>query len=279
VAERCQGEIVGADAFQIYRGLDILTAKPQPAQRARVPHHLIGEIPLTHSFDVAQYLALARARFSEILARGRLPIVVGGTGLYLRALTRGLAELPGADAKIRAELEARPLTDLQRQLAELDPEGVAQTDLKNPRRVVRALEVCLVTGRPFSSFRRQWSAELPLSRGVILALDRHTLHGRIERRTTAMFDAGVVEEVAGCGEIGPTAGQVLGLREVRAHLHGQMTRAECITSLAQATRQYAKRQMTWFRREPALQMLDLSNLPVAELVDRLSTQVATLKAP
>jgi tRNA dimethylallyltransferase len=279
VAERCDGEIVGADAFQVYRGLDILTAKPPPELRARIPHHLIGEIPLTHAFDVAQYLALARERIAEIRARGHVPIVVGGTGMYLRVLMRGLAELPGADLKLRAELESRPLAELQRQLAGLDPESAGHIDLQNPRRVIRALEVCLLTGRPFSSFREEWSAETPAPCGVVLTLDRETLHARIERRTAAMFDAGVVEEVSGCGELGSTAGQVLGLREVRAHSGGGMNRAECIDALAQATRQYAKRQMTWFRREPALEMSDISARAPQELINDLAARAATVKAP
>ncbi len=274
VAEQCNGEIIGADAFQIYQGLDILTAKPSPALRARVPHHLIGEIPLTQSFDVAQYLTLAQARIADIRARGRVPIVAGGTGMYLRALLRGLADLPPADAELRAQLEARPLADLQRQLAELDPEGVNRIDLKNPRRVIRALEVCLLTGRPFSSFREQWTGEASAPRGVVLTLDRETLHTRIEHRTEAMFDAGVIDEVAQCGDLGPTASQVLGWREIRAHLRGEMSRAECITAIAQATRQYAKRQMTWFRREESLEMLDLASTPPGALVSRLAAQAA-----
>ena len=260
VAERCGGEIVGADAFQIYRGLDILTAKPSASLRARVPHHLIGEIPLTQSFDVAQYLRAARQRIAEIRARGRVPIVTGGTGLYLRALTRGLADLPGADAPLRAQLESQPLADLQRWLAELDPAGAAQIDLKNPRRVIRALEVCLVTGRPFSSFREQWAGPPPGVRGVVLTLDRTVLNARIDRRTEAMFTAGVIEEVRATAEAGPTASQTLGLREIRALLAGQLTRADCLAALQHATRRYAKRQMTWFRREPALEAIDLGGI-------------------
>jgi tRNA dimethylallyltransferase len=276
VAERCGGEIVGADAFQIYRGLDLLTAKPSPELRARVPHHLVGEIPLTQSFDVAQYLALARERIAEIRGRRRVPVVVGGTGMYLRALMRGLADLPGADPAIRAELERRPLADLQRQLAELDPEGARHIDLQNPRRVIRALEVCLLTGRPFSSFREQWSAETSPRWGAVLTLDRELLHTRLEHRTVSMFEAGVIDEVAQCGELGPTASQVLGLREIRAHLRGEIDRAECLTAIVQATRQYAKRQMTWFRREPALEMIDISSAAAEELVNRVAVQATAM---
>jgi tRNA dimethylallyltransferase len=279
VAERCDGEIVGADAFQIYQGLDILTAKPSPELGARVPHHLIGEIPLTQAFDVARYLELARERLAQIHARGHVPIVVGGTGMYLRALMRGLAELPTANAELRAEMETQPLADLQRRLAELDPEGVRNIDLQNPRRVIRALEVCILTGRPFSSFREQWSGDPTAGQGVILTLDREILNARIDRRAAAMFEAGVVEEVAQCGELSPTAGQVLGLQEIRGHLRGETSRDECIAALAQGTRRYAKRQMTWFRREPSLESIDLSSTSKESLIHRLAAQAAAIKQP
>jgi len=145
--------------------------------------------------------------------------------------------------------------------------------------VVRALEVCLLTGRPFSSFRAEWSAGTHPARGVTLTLDRATLLGRIDRRAAAMFEAGVAAEVAQCGEIGPTAGQVLGLSEVRAHLRGELSREECVRALAQATRQYAKRQMTWLRREPALTMRDLSDGAADALIHQLADQArATVTA-
>lgn len=274
VAERCGGEIVGADAFQVYRGLALLTAQPSPAERARVPHHLLGEIPLSQSFDVAQYLRAAGQRITEIHACGRVPIVVGGTGLYLRALTRGLADLPGADADLRASLESQPLANLQRQLAELDPTAAGQLDLQNPRRVIRALEVCLVTGRPFSSFREQWNGPPPGIRGVVLALERTALLTRIHERTEAMFAAGVMEEVRAAGEVGPTASQTLGLREIRAHLAGQLSRADCLAAIQLATRQYAKRQMTWFRRETALTPIDLGITDPVQLAETLAASIA-----
>ena len=249
VAERCHGEIVSADAFQVYAGLDILTAKPSPDLLARVPHHLIGEVPLTDSWDVARWLDAARTRIAEIRERGRVPIIVGGTGLYIRALTRGLADLPPASPALRAELAARPLADLQHQLAELDSESARQIDLQNPRRVIRALEVCLLTGRPFSSFRQQWSAASSGWRGIVLTRDREELYARIDQRTEEMFSGGVVEEVQATDQVGATACQTLGLREIRALIAGEMTKPECAAALQQATRQYAKRQMTWFRRE------------------------------
>ncbi len=271
VAQECGGEIVGADAFQIYAGLDLLTAKPSAELRNLIPHHLLGEVPLTQAFDVAQYLAAARQRIAEIHARGRVPIVCGGTGLYLRALTRGLAELPPADAALRSDLEPLPLTELQRRLTELDPVSTAQIDLKNPRRVIRALEVCLLTGKPFSSFREQWTASDNERCGVVLTRDRAELHDRIAARTEAMFADGVIDEVERVGKLGPTAEQVLGLREIRALLAGEITRAECSTAIQQATRRYAKRQMTWFRREPSLEPVKvIASTDVASLVTKLA---------
>lgn len=260
VAEACGGEIVGADAFQVYRGLDILTAKPSAEALARVPHHLVGTVPLEEPFDVARWREAALAAIAAIRARGRLPIVAGGTGLYFRALTRGLADLPPASPELRAELNALPLEEALERLERLDPEGAARVDRRNPRRVVRALEICLATGRPFSSFRREWETAPPFH-GVLLERSPGELAERIARRTEAMFAQGVVEEVravAGTGTIGPTALQVLGWREITALLRGECTREEAVGAIAQATRRYAKRQRTWFRAEPMFAPVSLS---------------------
>ena len=273
VAERCDGEVVSADAFQVNGGLDLLTAKPTAEVRARVRHHLVGEIALTRSWDVAQWLDAARSRIGEIHARGRVAIVAGGTGLYIRALTRGLADLPPASPELRAELEAEPLNELTRRLAELDPEGAGRIDLKNPRRVIRALEVCLLTQRPFSSFREQWETTPHGWRGIVLMRDREDLYARIDRRTEEMFAAGVIEEVRDVGEIGPTASQTLGLREIRAHLAGELSRGECIAAIQQATRHYARRQLTWFRRETAFRNVNLSSFDHTSLADEISREV------
>lgn len=252
VAERCGGEIVGADAFQIYAGLDLLTAKPAPELRARVPHHLIGEIPLTQTFNVARFLELASARMAEIRARGGVPVVVGGTGLYVRALIRGLSELPAGDPSLRAELEHAPLPELQERLRELDPAACAWIDLQNPRRLVRALEVCIASGKPYSSFRAEWRAAPPRRVGVVLTRERDDLYARIDQRVEEMFRDGVVEEVRSAGEVASTAAQTLGLREIQAFIRGEMSQRECIAAIQQATRRYAKRQMTWFRKEAGL---------------------------
>jgi tRNA dimethylallyltransferase len=259
VAERCGGEIVSADAFQIYEGLDLLTAKPGEELRRRVAHHLIGEVPATRRFDVAQFAALASARIAEICARGKVAIVCGGTGMYLRALMRGLADLPAADGQLRRRLEEQPIEELQRRLAELDPVAMAQIDLRNPRRVIRALEVCLLTGQPFSSFRDEWAATPGRGSGVVLLWERAELHRRIATRTAGMFAAGVEDEVRAISPLGPTANQAIGVHEIQELLAGRLKREECIRSIEQATRQYAKRQMTWFRRETALTPIELTS--------------------
>jgi tRNA dimethylallyltransferase len=259
VAERCGGEIVGADAFQIYEGLQILTAQPSAALQARAPHHLVGSVPVRDSFDVAQYLQSAIRTIRDVISRGRLPIVCGGTGLYLRALLRGLADLPAADLELRSTLEARPLDELQRQLIELDPISACSVDLQNPRRVIRALEVCLISGKPFSSFRREWSQTADeKAAGVLLTRARSELLQRISERTRAMFRSGVEDEVRTLAQIGPTAEKTIGYRQVRALLAGEISRDECIASIDLATRQYAKRQATWFRRERSLACVNLS---------------------
>lgn len=260
LAEAFGAEIIGADAFQVYRGLDLLTAKPTQAEMARVPHHLVGVVPLSESFNAGRYRELALAALDEVRGRGHVAIVVGGTGMYLRALTRGLADLPPAPPELRAELAANPLPRLLERLRELDPEAATTIDVQNPRRVQRAVEVCLMTGRPFSEFRREWEREVPFQ-GVLLERDREELYERIDLRAAALFENGAVEEVRtalASGEASPTARQVIGWREIEAFLRGELSRADAIAAIAQATRRYAKRQQTWFRREPMLTPVSLS---------------------
>ncbi len=250
VAEACGGEIVGADAFQIYAGLDWLTAKPSPEELARVPHHLVGIAPLGEPYNVARYLEAALAAIAGILARGKLPVVAGGTGLYLRALTRGLSDAPPSSPELRDTLTATPLPELVARLASLDPAAAATIDLKNPRRVVRALEVVILSGKPFASFRQEWERS-PEFAGVLLERPREELNRRIDERVVAMFRQGVVQEVADAAAANEKAEcEAIGWNEIRALLRGEMRETDCIAAIQQATRQYAKRQMTWFRKEP-----------------------------
>ncbi len=262
LAEELNAEIIGADAFQIYAGLGILTAQPSAELRARVPHHLVNCIPLAESFDVVRYVKAARQTAGEILARGKVPLVVGGTGLYFRALMHALDETPPADERLRAELMAHSLEKLQAEYQALDPVGAARIDFQNPRRLVRAIEVCRLSGRPYSSFRRDWSGGNQNSAGakfraVFLDRERSVLYARIDQRVEDMFANGVLDEVTRVPGISETAAQTLGYRQVKAVLAGEVAQATAISQIQQATRKYAKRQLTWFRAQPDFRWITL----------------------
>ncbi len=276
IASRCDAEIVGADAFQIYAGLDLLTAKPPKEDLARVPHHLIGEIPLQESCDVALYLKKATQRIAEIQKRGKTALIVGGTGLYVRALTHGLADLPPADNDLRQSLEARPIATLQRELLDLDPLAHSRIDLKNPRRLIRALEVCILTGRPFSSFQTQWDTAPADAAGIFLHPPRETLHARINSRTDKIFAHGIEAEVRAVSSISATARQTLGFSLIQDLIAAKSTRQDCIDSMKNATRQYAKRQLTWFARDPHFERVDIEETAGLEaLAQRVAAQITS----
>ena len=273
VAQRTGAEIVSADAFQIYRGLDLLTAKPDSGTRAKAAHHLIGVVPLNEEMNVEKYRAAAEA----IIQRGKPTIVVGGTGLYVKALTHGMAKLPSANKTLREKLERVTSHELLRSLRELDPTGAEKIDAQNRRRLVRAVEVCLLTGKPFSDQRIEWS-EVASANGVLIDRDRAELYARINQRVEEMFAAGVVDEVRAAKNMGPTAEKTLGLREIQALLAGEISRAECIARIQQATRRYAKRQLTWFRRQTNFPSLNLSAHDPAEAVELISQSASRVLA-
>lgn len=262
LAEIVDGEIISVDSMQVYRGLDIGTAKPTPADRARVPHHLLDVVDVTEPFSAARFAELARQAVAEIQGRGKVPILCGGTGLYFRAFIEGVGAAPPADAALRAELETTPMPTLLRELAERDPVLFAAMDRQNPRRVVRAVEVLRLTGRPFSAQRSDWSATRPAP--AIIALERAPadLRRRIDERVDTMFARGLVAEtraLLGRGlEQNQTAMQAIGYRQVVAHLHGEASLADTIELVKVRTRQFAKRQRTWFRREPRLTWLSVA---------------------
>ena len=267
VAERLGGEIISVDSMQVYRGLDIGTAKPPAADRARVTHHLLDVVELSEPFDAAKFVALARAAIRQIQERGRTPILCGGTGLYFKALVDGLGEAPPADPALRAELEAAPLTGLLRELAERDPVTFERIDRQNPRRVIRALEVIRITGKPFSEQRAAWSStdeSLTTDRtSRVLVLSRTTadLRARIDARVDQMFALGLVEETQALLSRGLTenrvAMQAIGYRQVVEHLGGERSLSETIELVKIRTRQFAKRQMTWFRRQLPMTRLEV----------------------
>lgn len=263
LAEQLDGEIVCADSLTIYRGLDIGSAKPTPEQRRRVPHHLLDIREPTQPFTAADFRTEASQAIDDILTRGKLPLVVGGTGLYLRVLLRGLTDAPGEDPALRQQLKMR--ADLQgaatllEELRQVDPETAARCHPNNLVRILRALEVWHTTGRPLSSFHEQHGFSDQPYDALLLCLDlvREELYRRIDRRVELMLNAGLVDEVRGLLQAGVPADakplQAIGYREVLAHLHGELPLEAMLELIKRNTRHLAKRQLTWFRREPDLQ--------------------------
>jgi tRNA dimethylallyltransferase len=280
VATEVGAEIVSADAFQIYRGLDLLTAKPETGTLAKVPHHLIGTVSILDKMSAAKFRERALVAISEIHSRGKLAIVVGGSGLYIKALTHGLSRGPASDPDLRARLNELSLHDLQNKLLALDPEAASRIDLKNRRRLVRAIEVCLLGEQKISGRRKEWKSDVGTN-GVFVFRERDEIYERINRRVEAMFENGVIEEARNAGAMSETASKMIGLREIRELLDGKMSilsasrtdssRGEqCVAAIQQATRRYAKRQLTWFRRQTNFQPLNLSLLSQNEAVKEIS---------
>ena len=261
LALRFDGEIVGADAYQVYAGMAVLTAQPGPELTSRVPHHLYGVVDPSRPFDAARYAALARETMAAITARGRRPILVGGSGLYLKALTHGLADLPPVDPVLRADLNALPLDELQARLDRVDPEARQNVDYQNPRRVLRALEIQRQTGRSTGEQRALWAGPPAMAHeGFLLVRERTELRTRIEANVHAMWEQGVMEEVAALGVPGPTAARAIGWREIQAVASGRLDRETARATMVRQTCQYAKRQLTWFRNQFNFRTIDLTGL-------------------
>jgi tRNA dimethylallyltransferase len=259
VAQEIGAEIINADAFQIYRGLDLLTAKPDAATLAKVPHRLSGTVPLQEEMNAEKFRRAASRVIDEIHSRDKPALVVGGSGLYIKTLTNGLAALPEPDPSLRVRLNKMSLNELRRRLVDLDPETARKIDMQNQRRLVRAVETCLLTGKPVSEQRIQWRSTIPAT-GIFVFRDRDELYTRINNRVEAMFENGVIEEVRTAGAMSSTASKMIGLHEIRELLGGQMSILQCIAAIQQGTRRYAKRQLTWFRRQTNFEPLNLSLL-------------------
>ena len=263
-------ELVCVDAMQVYRGMDIGTAKPTRSEQAEVRHHLIDIVDVSAEFTVAEFRVAARGAMDDITRRGRTALLVAGTGLYHRVVIDGI-DLPGRWPEVRAELDEDAAqvgaAALHVRLAELDPVAAARMEPTNARRVVRALEVCIGSGRAFSSFGPGLDVYPPNQVAQVgLRWQREVLARRIERRVQGMIDAGLVGEVAGLleGSISRTARQALGYKEVIEHLDGRCTLDAAVAMIVQGTRQLAVRQERWFRRDPRVRWIDIEADPVAE---------------
>jgi tRNA dimethylallyltransferase len=259
LAERLGGEIVNTDAMALYRGMDIGTAKPTAAEQARVPHHLLDRLTVREPATVAAFQGWARAAIADIRSRAATPVLVGGSALYTRAVIDRF-EFPGTDSAVRsrleAELEAMGVPAMFDRLAQVDPEAASRIERDNGRRIVRALEVVEITGRPFSASLPAMAYADPLTVQIGVDIDRATLHERVEERVRAMFDAGFVDEVRrlldeGLME-GRTAGRAIGYPEVAAHLRGELGLDDARERMTTATRRFVRRQDAWFRKDPRI---------------------------
>jgi len=282
LALRIGGEIVSADSMQVYRGMDIGTAKLPPAERRGVPHHLLDVLEVAEDWDVAKFRKLAQAAMDDIRARHARPIIVGGSGLYMRALLRGLFEGPGRDETARARLETLDTPTLRRQLEQADPAAVARIHSNDRRRMIRALECFAITNRPISEMQTQWRANsefrIPNSEFQLIGLQRPRpeIYGRCDRRVDLMMERGLIGEVKNLLQRGlkpdSTAGKAIGYAEAICYLAGEFSFENMIKKVKQRTRRFAKHQWTWFRHETGIRWLDMAETETTgQIVDRLET--------
>lgn len=273
-------ELISVDAMQVYRGMDIGTAKPSAAEQSSVRHHLIDVVEANESFTVAQFQDLYRYAMSDIESRNGLAVVVGGTGLYVRAIVDELS-FPGQWPSLRESLHQEALDQgsevLHQRLLALDPVAAGRMEPSNIRRIVRALEVTVGSGRPFSSFGPGVDTYPPSPvRQFALQWTRPVLALRIEQRVEMMIEQGLVEEVRRLLESGlsPTAGQALGYKEVTQHLGGNLSLDEATALIIRRTRQFAVRQERWFRRDPRITWIPVEADPIQEALPKLLAEFA-----
>ncbi|WP_448657382.1 tRNA (adenosine(37)-N6)-dimethylallyltransferase MiaA [Sphingomonas sp. CJ99] len=282
LARRHDGVVINADASQVYADLRILSARPTEAEEAQAPHRLFGHVDGADAYSAAHYAADARAAIDAALAEDRLPILVGGTGLYLRTLLDGIAPVPEIDPAIRVQVRALPVAEAHHQLQAVDPAAAAWLNPGDTTRVARALEVKLSTGRTLAEWQAQReggiSERIALTAAILLP-DRNWLTQRCDARLTAMFDGGAMAEVRALlsRHLPPDLPvmRAIGVPEIAAMLAGDITRAEALDRAMLATRQYAKRQYTWFRNQPPSDWPRLMTTEKSALIDHFETKLHT----
>ena len=275
LANRVGGEIISVDSMQVYCGLNIGTAKPSAQEQNEIQHHLIDVAQLSEAFDAAQFVSLAQQALKLIWKRGRVPIFCGGTGLYFRALIEGLGESPPSDESLRDELALMPIESLVAELRIKDPEAAKQVDLENPRRVLRAIEVIRLTGRPYSEQRIGWNNVDKAPQNLFcISREVDVLNQRIHKRVDEMFNQGLVEETQTLIKKGlrnnRNACQALGYRQVLDLLDGKLNLENVVQQVKTKTRQFAKRQRSWFRNQMKCKFLEW---PDEENVNSFSEQL------
>ena len=275
LANTLGGEIISVDSMQVYCGLNIGTAKPSAQEQNEIQHHLIDVAQLSEAFDAAQFVSLAQQALKLIWKKGRVPIFCGGTGLYFRALIEGLGESPPSDESLRDELALMPIESLVAELQIKDPEAAKQVDLKNPRRVLRAIEVIRLTGRPYSEQRIGWDNVDKAPQNLFcISREVDVLNQRIHKRVDEMFNQGLVEETQTLIKKGlrnnRNACQALGYRQVLDLLDGKLDLENVVQQVKTKTRQFAKRQRSWFRNQMKCKFLEW---PDEENVNSFSEQL------
>lgn len=281
LAERLGGEIVSCDSMQVYREINIASNKPGTAERARAPHHMLDVVSVTEMYDVARYHQQAREVIDDVIARGRLPVIVGGSGLYIQILLDGIFTEGSNDEGVREVLESRAsgegLEALYAELREADPESASIIHCRDRKRVIRALEALQVSGTPFSELRKKREG----MRGrydisvIVLNQERSRLYEAINLRVDEMFSRGLVDEVRGLQPLplSRTARYLIGVREIMAWLDGQCKQDEARAIMKQNTRRYAKRQLTWFRKDAGFQWIDAGAFgTAARIAERIIRQ-------
>ncbi|WP_208543013.1 tRNA (adenosine(37)-N6)-dimethylallyltransferase MiaA [Nocardioides euryhalodurans] len=259
LAERLGGEVVNTDAMQVYRGMDVGTAKLPVGERRGIVHHLLDTHDVSEPVSVADFQAEARAVIEQLRGRGVVPVLVGGSALYTRAVLDRF-EFPGTDPALRRRLEedldAVGVAAMHVRLTEVDPDAAARILPDNARRIVRALEVVELTGRSFTASLPRLEYLDPMTVQIGVTIDRPTLDDRIAARVRRMYGDGLVEEVARLGPLGPTAATAIGYRQATAHLAGELTLEEAIEQTTTATRRFARRQESWWRKDPRITWVD-----------------------
>jgi tRNA dimethylallyltransferase len=279
VAEKLSGEIISADSRQIFRGMDIGTAKPTPQQRLRIPHHFVDELPPTDRFSAGDFGIQARRAIGDIIANGRIPLVVGGSGLYVRALMDGFFEGKTWDPEVRKRLNNRAdkegLETLYQEVKSRDPEAAKNIMLSDRKRIIRALEIMELTGMPMTSVWRERKTYVPF-RGIWcgITMEREELYRRINQRVLDMIDQGLLDEVERLlrNGVDPSANVMnsVGYSEAVRHLKGEITYNDMVELIQRNTRRFAKRQWTWFRRDHRIRWF---NRPPEQDTERIAVQV------
>jgi len=276
VAEAIDAEIISADSMAVYRQMNIGVAKPSPQQRKQVKHHLIDVADIDEEFTAARYRDLALAAMQEIKSREKIPLIVGGTGLYIKVLTRGLFSGPASDWKLREQLrqqEQKQPGSLYEELKGIDPSSASKIESNDIRRIIRAIEVYRVAGTPISSFQTQWDSEQEPHIKFGLTMERSRLYQKIEQRCEQMLDEGLIDETQKLLELGiehnRTAMQAIGYKEIIEWLRGRLNREQAITKFKTASRRLAKRQLTWFRKDKTIKWYEVGEQSQAHITRKI----------